>query len=276
MTSSDVVAAVPAPRAVLGRVPTGETLSRELAAAARSLGRRSSVAAELAAVHGTLETVEVGAVDLSGPRERLAAATGEEERLKERVAAARGDVRARREIGADADATLETLEAAAAELAAVQTERLAAEQALSRARERATAARDSRERRLRLRDRLENRRRDARAELAEELYPRFRAALSAVPGGDPHDAGDAPSAYSGPTLAASLAAVRVADLDGPVALSSSALAALSSPDERSPSIETTPAETTPAETTPDGPPVRPDARLAAEDVLDAAVVRLDP
>jgi len=209
---------VPDPAAVLGRLPTGTSLRRELAAAARSRGRDSSANDELGRLRDEIAAIKVEPVDLAAARRRVADASGEEERLKERVAALRGDVRARRAVEAETGETLDDLESAAAELSNAQTERIAAEQALERARERAAAARDERERRLELEDRLRNRRREARRELAAEVYPTFREALADVPGGDPSDAGSRASAYDGPRLAASLAAVRIADLDAPVTL----------------------------------------------------------
>jgi len=214
--------AVPESTAVIGRLPTGASLRRELAAAARTLGRASSVESELVEIRDAIAAVEVEPVDLGAARRRVAAASGEEERLKERVAALRGRVQARRAVEAETDEALAELESAAAELSAAQSERIAAEQALRRARERAADARDARERRLELRDRLRNRRRDARRELARETYPAFREALAAVPGADPADAGEGPGAYDGPPLAASLAAVRLADLERPVVLGTEA------------------------------------------------------
>lgn len=209
---------VPVPATVLGRVPTGTSLRQELAAAARSRGHGSSVSDELGRLRDEIAAIEVESVDLAAARRRVAEASGEEEHLKERVAALRGDVRARRAVEAETDETLDDLESAAAELSNAQTERIAAEQALERARERAAAARDERERRLELEDRLRNRRREARRELAADVYPAFRDALGAVPDGDPSSAGSGPSEYDGPRLAASLAAVRIADLDAPVTL----------------------------------------------------------
>lgn len=225
---------VPGPTEVLGRIPTGTTLRTELAAAARSRGLTSSFASELSTLHESIESIEIPSVDLEGARKRLAEATGEEERLKERVAATRGNVQGRREVDADAGESLADLEEAAAALSAAQTERIAAEQALERARERAAAARDERERRLALRDRLENRRRDARSELANASYPVFREALSTVPGGTEANPSDAPSAYEGPSLAASFAAVRISEIDGPVALGSDAVTAFERWDGPSP------------------------------------------
>lgn len=209
---------IPAPATVLGRVPTGTSLRRELAAAARSRGCESSVRDELGRLGDEIAAIEVETVDLAAARRRVAEASGEEERLKERVAALRGDVRARRAVEAETDETLGDLESAAAELSNAQTERIAAEQALDRARDRAGRARDERERRLGLEDRLRNRRREARRELVAEVYPTFRDALDAVPGGESARTGSEPSEYDGPRLAASLAAVRIADLEGPVTL----------------------------------------------------------
>ena len=208
----------PEPSAVLGRLPTEAGLRRQLAAAARSRGRTASVAPEIDEIEAELAAIEIEPVDLTAARRRVAETTGETERLKERVAALRGDARARRAVDAEADETLGDLEEAAAELSAAQTEAIAAEQALERARAEAARNRDERRRRLRLRDRLRNRLRTARRELAEAVYPSFRRALGVVPRGDPDAAGGAPDAYDGDPVAASLAAVRVAALDGVVEL----------------------------------------------------------
>lgn len=232
--STPVDGGVPDPPAVLGRVPTGTSLRRELAAVARSRGLESSLAEEIETVHAELTAIEVPAVDLGSARRQLAEATGEEDRLKERVATLRGDVRARRAVDADPTAALADLEDAAAELSEAQTARIAAEQAFERERERAAVARDERERRLALRDRLENRKREARDELALAVYDEFRAALSAVPGGDPADAGTRPSEYDGSDLPASLAAIRIAEIEGPVTLERSAVSVLETAEGTSP------------------------------------------
>ena len=205
--------AVIPPKEVFSEIPTGTTLRTELAAAARSRGTTSSKAATLEALCDSLASITPESVDLDTPRRRVAEANGREERLKERVATLRGDVRARREVDAESDEQLEALESAAAELASAQTERIAAEQALERARERASHARDERERRLELRDRLENERREARRELANEIYSAFCNVVGDVPGGGSACPGSAPSAYEGPALTASFAAVEVADIE---------------------------------------------------------------
>jgi len=226
----------PEPSAVIGRLPTDAGLRRQLAAAARSRGRTATVAGEIDEIESELAGIEVESVDLTAARRRVAETTGEIERLKERVAALRGDARARRAVDADADAALDDLESAAAELSAAQTEAIAAEQALERARAEAARARDERRRRLRLRDRLRNRRRAARRELAEAMYPAFRRALAVVPGGDPNDAGSGPDAYDGDPVAASLAAVRIAALDGPVELRGDAARAVEAADRSARSL----------------------------------------
>lgn len=217
-TRAPTAAPICDPATVLGRLPTGTTLHTELAAAAYSRGHRSSYGSELGSLRAAIDAIDPVSVDLTEPRRRLAAATGEETRLAERVAAARGELRARRETGAETDAAREALDTAAAALAAAQTTRIAAEQALERARDRASASRDERERRLRLQDRLENRQRAARRELARAVYPAFRDALATLPTGDPGAAGDEPTDYAGSRLVGSVAAFRVATLDGPVVL----------------------------------------------------------
>ncbi|GAB7091724.1 hypothetical protein JCM18237_19950 [Halorubrum luteum] len=224
------------PHDVLGRVPTGETLHRELAAAARSKGYESSVATEIRAVSESLATIDVPDVDLEAARARVAAATGEEDRLKERVATARGEVRARRTVEADTDDALAALEDAAAALSDAQTERVAAEQALERQRELARTARDARERRLRLQDRRANLLRRARRELSRKVYPAFRDALAVTSGGDRPDTGSRPTEYDGPALPASLAAVRIAELSEPVVLSERAVETLSRASNAAPEL----------------------------------------
>lgn len=206
----------------IGFLPCDATLLSALAAAARSRGTSASVADELAARRRELADCSVPDVDLAGARERVAEATGTERRLRERVAALRGELTARRELDADTDDRASELSAAAAALSEAETERLAAEQALARANERAREARAARERRLELQDAVANLEREARRELARSVYPTFREALAAVPGGDPGSAGGNPAAYDGDPTAARIAAVRVATLDAPVVVTAGA------------------------------------------------------
>lgn len=202
----------------LRRHPVDGPLRPVLAAAARSRGRSASVDDAIAARREALREQDVPEVDLDAARKRLAAATGEEERLRERVAALRGELRAHRDLDADVEAVREQLRAATTELSAAETERIAAEQALDRAVDRAREARDARERRLALEDEVANLEREARRELAAKIQPTVRDALDAIPGRDPAPAGDASDPFAGDVASVALAAVRVASVDAPVVL----------------------------------------------------------
>lgn len=239
----------PAPSA-LRRLPNGASVRGLLAAAARSRGRSSSLAERIETTRATLSDLNVSDVDVATVRRRLAEASGEEERLRERVATLRGELETRRELDADSDAVESEFREATAALSEAETQRIAAEQALERAEEQARAARETRERRLELQDRLGNLRRRERAELANAVYPEFRAALDAVPSNPVADGGDRPVAelvgdepadFDGDRTTAALAAARVADFEAPVVLA---------PD-----------------------PPRFDSAVAAADCLDAPVVR---
>jgi hypothetical protein len=120
------------------------------------------------------------------------------------------------------------LRAAIATASERETEVLAAEQALARERERARTARDARERRLMLEDRVGRLERDVRARLADAGWSVFADAVESVPGGDDavesvpgcDDAvvGGEPGTFVGDDVTAALAVVRVADVDAPVVL----------------------------------------------------------
>jgi len=197
--------------------PRGTTSVRALlAAAARSRGRTAAADEQVAALEAELASLSPPDVDVAAARRRVATAADREDRLRERVAALRGELRARRDLDADPEPVAADLADAAAALSEAETERIAARQALARAEERAREARAERDRRLALQDRLGNRRRAARRELAAGIYPAVSDALAALPG----DAspGDRPAAFEGDRALAALAAVRVADLDAPVVL----------------------------------------------------------
>ena len=218
------------PYEVLGHVgdaaPSVRTL---LAAAARSRGHTAPQRPQYDAVVERLEAVDVPAVDVVSARKRVAEAGAEEDRLRERMATVRGRLQARRETGADTDAVATDLAETAARLSEVETERIAAEQTLDRQERRAADARETRQHRLELEDCAANLERRMRASLAERVYPAFADALDALdaldvspdgPGDDPSDVvGDDPSDYAGDTLTAQLGAVRLADLDAPVVVS---------------------------------------------------------
>jgi len=196
----------------VGHVHPGMGLAPRAALAAVARRRRTEAPQDraLAAVERELRALDPPAVDLSGPRERVASldetAVAE---LRERVAARRGAV----EAGGD-DGAVERLRTAAARLADVETDHAAAREALAHARRAARDARDVRERRLELRDRADNLGRAAREHLAGELADEFGAAVLAV-GGDP-PAGR-PADHGDPVTAA-LAVARLADLRAPVVL----------------------------------------------------------
>jgi hypothetical protein len=193
------------------RAGTNVQLRAALAAAARSRGRTAPQADELAAVRERLDDLDAPAIDLRDARRRVADASDEEAALRERVATLQGRVQALREAHADASDDLDDVEAELAEatrrLSEVETERIAAEQALARARERATATRERRRERLRLEDRADNLRRAARKHLAGVVREPFEDARDEVPVG-----------VAGESVGEALAVARVAELDAPVVL----------------------------------------------------------
>lgn len=136
---------------------------------------------DLAAARESLRSLSAPAVDteaLRAARRRAAEAGSETERLRERVATLRGKVTALREEGDDdAVADAETsLSAATRRLSEASTDRVAAAQRLSMLEERAQRARDERERRLRLEDRVGNLERAVRSARADAVAPEFRDA----------------------------------------------------------------------------------------------------
>lgn len=207
-------------------------LERSLATAARESGRRTRVDDAIDGIEERLAAVDeeiagLGDVTaaLTAARERAAAAGSDAERLRERTATLRGRMRATEEgvgeaAGASASATSEpddpreAFASATRALVEAETERVAAAQALARADGRARAARDARERRLRLRDALANRRREARTRLVEAAWPAFAEAVTTVPGDAA--AGDEPGEVDGDPVAGHLAAVRLAERAEPV------------------------------------------------------------
>lgn len=183
-----------------------------LAAAARSRGESTAVDAELRAARERLREATAPAPDAAAARERVAGTDATIEELRERVARLQGRVRALREVDGDPAEAVAELRAAARELAEAETDRIAAEQALSSARAAAREAYDARDRRLRLEDRVANLEREARAELARSLRPAVERALAAVPGAG------AGSLSGADEVSAALAIARVAALDAPVVL----------------------------------------------------------
>jgi len=203
-----------------------------LAAAARSRGLTSPVDDALGEAAADLATVDPPPVDCETARRRVAEAGEREAALAERVSELRGRVEALETAASegDADAADDERTAAIRELSEVRTERIAAEQALERARETARAARDARERRLRLEDRVANLRRTARAHLAGTMSEEFVGAVAAVPG-DGRVTGS-PADFEGDPVTAALAVVRVAAVDAPVVLGCDRFASATAAAER--------------------------------------------
>lgn len=197
-----------------------------LAAAARSLGWESDHRSRIDGLRKELDAFDRPAPDTSAARRRVAEREADVARLRERVAELRGRLQARRETGAPTANAEASLADAVRELAAVETERVAAEQSLDRAELRAREDRKRGEQRLRLEDALANARREARGELSRRVYDRFAAAVRRLPPPRTADSdlrsgprpGRAPGDYEGDSASARLAAVAVASLSAPVVL----------------------------------------------------------
>jgi hypothetical protein len=180
------------------------SLRPALAAAARTRGHAPPQADDLAAVRDRLDALDPPEIDLRAARRRVAETGDAADEAREEVAALRGRVQALRDTGGDHEVAESELSEATRRLSAVETERIAAEQALARARDRAAQNRERRRERLRLEDREANLRRDAREHLAGVVRGSFEEAVEDVP------------ASIEPPVSTALAVVRVADLDAPV------------------------------------------------------------
>lgn len=183
-------------------------------AAARSRGYAPPTLRALAAAERELAAHRVEQVDVRETRRQLAETGADVERFREEVATVRGRLQARRAVDADTGAIEAELSESMRRLTEAETDRIAAEQAHAAAERRARRARTTRRRRLRLQDRVANRRRDARRALIANVANEFAAAVEAVPG----DATltTSPLDVDGDPVTAGLAAVRVADLVAPV------------------------------------------------------------
>lgn len=140
----------------------------------------ASVADESAS--GSAETDESAEAEqaIRAARRRVAETGTAVERLRERVATLRGRLAAEREAGETTASVEAELERVTRELTEAETEQIAARESLDRRRRRVRERRDERERRLRRHDELRNRRREARAWLADRLARPFHDALRAV------------------------------------------------------------------------------------------------
>jgi hypothetical protein len=188
-----------------------------LAAVARQRGHEAPQDERLAARRADLAALDPPEPSVAAARERLGAVDETElAELREDVAARRGAVQARLELDAAVEPAREALSDAVADLAAAQTDRVAAEQTLDGARERARAARDRRRERLHLEDEVANLERAARKHLSGELLEEFATAVDAVPGDG--SVPGRPSSFRGPDSTAALAVARMTDLRAPVVL----------------------------------------------------------
>jgi hypothetical protein len=188
-----------------------------LATIARERGLNAPQEAELASVRTRLDASDTPTIDHRAIRRRVAETGQAEAELRERIATLQGQVRARRELGAETTAVESDLQTALQRWTDAETERIAAEQALERTRRLARADYDDHERRLRLVDRRENLRRAARRWLAARVHEEFTRNLRAVPGVG--TAGDEPGSFEGDPVTAALALVRTATMRAPVVLS---------------------------------------------------------
>jgi hypothetical protein len=205
-----------------------------LAAVGAARGIETSHDADLSAAKRSLRDLSVPSVDddeLRAARRRAAEAGSETERLRERVATLRGRVAARRADGDD-DAVAEAeaaLSAATRELSEASTEEVAATQRLATLERRADRARDAREERLRLEDRIANRRRDRGAARADAVAPDFRNARgrmeSALDGQFRTSGDDAES-----PLRDALAVTKIAPIRAPVVVDPDVVSALGGPE----------------------------------------------
>jgi chromosome segregation ATPase len=184
-----------------------------LADAARSRGHEAPQDETIRDLRERLASIDPPEVSTRESRRALAEAGSETDRLRERVAELRGRVRAREESGDDPTDLKAELADAVRELSEAETERIAARERHERAVGAAREARDARERRLQLEDRIGNLERAARAHLVGCVRDEYVDAVAATPGServvDPFEA---------EPVTAALAVARVADLSAPVVL----------------------------------------------------------
>jgi len=186
-----------------------------LALAARSRGLSAPQDDQIERIEEKLDEIEPPTVETTDVRRQAADRGAETDRLRERVAELRGQIRARREQGADASDLESELADAVRRLSEAETERVAASQRLDGTAESAREARNVRDRRMRLQDRKANREREARAHLVAEVQSEYADAVVAVPESDVSPAADP---FAVDDLTAALAVARVADLSAPVVL----------------------------------------------------------
>lgn len=190
-------------------IAPGMSLSRRaaLVSAGRSLNLATSVDRGIRRTRDELDSLCEPTIPRADARRRVAETAADLESERERVATLRGRLQEANEgtIEDDYRAAIRTLSEA-------ETEHAAAMEALEDARERARAARDVRDRRLRLEDRLGNLERTARSELIAAVKPAVEVALSNLP------RRDVDSFETADSVSAALALVRVGRVEVPITL----------------------------------------------------------
>lgn len=190
-------------------VAPGMSLRRReaLVAAARSLGLETSVDAEIRELRTELAAAPEPVPSRAEARQRVAETATAIEAKRERVATLRGRMQE-----TDDGTVSAEYRAAIRSLSEVETEHAAAKETLADARQRARAARNVRDRRLQLEDRLANAERTARQELLESIRPKLDGTIPSVPDSTADGFEDA-----GP-ISAALALARVGRVERPIVL----------------------------------------------------------
>lgn len=193
----------------VGVIAPGLSLSRRaaLVATARSLDITTSVDESIRETEAELRSLPEPVPLRAELRRRVAEAAADLETKRERVATLRGRLRATDNGSVEAE-----YRDAIRALSEAETEHDAATEALAAARDRARTARNARDRRLRLEDRLNNLERTARSELISAVSPVVDATLSALPNRDPA------SFDESDPISAALALARVGWIETPITL----------------------------------------------------------
>jgi exonuclease VII small subunit len=190
-------------------VAPGSPLDRRaaLAAAARSRSLETSVDEPLREARARLAALDESVPSPADARRAVAEAESELAAQRERVATLRGRLQA-----ADDAETEASYRTAVRTLSELETDYQAAGERLTAARERARSARDVRERRFGIQDRIGNLERTARAELVSAMRPAAEATVAETP------AADAESYHEAAPVSAMLVLIRIGVLRLPVVL----------------------------------------------------------
>lgn len=190
-------------------IAPGMSLDRRgaLIATARSIDMETSVDPLIEELRSKLRTLSEPVPSRSDARRRVAETESVLQARRERVATLRGRMQETTDSSFDVE-----YRTAIRELSEAETEHMAAREALADAREQARNARDVRDRKLQLEDRLDNLRRTARRELVSAVEPRVNSVISELPDCDVGSLSDAEP------VSAALALVRVGRIKRPIVL----------------------------------------------------------